>query len=413
MNLKDKLKPTGRRGVFYHEHPTRKHGIRKDRCFILRYTIQGKTRTETYGWLSGGITELDAERKIAEFRANAKEGSGPVSLAQEKELTELERQKEELERKRIEQEKLHRPTFSRLWELYSETLTKSRKTDRSNFERHLKPIHSKTPDEIVSLDIDRIRISMEKKGYAVQTVKHVLRLITRMVNYGLEQSPPLCKPLTFKMKFPKVDNTVTETLTPEEHARLLKAIYDDLDCDPWTGRAMLLALTTGMRRGELLRLQWSDVDLEFGFIELRETKSGKTHRIPLNAAAREVLEDTPRVSSDYVFPGREDKNGVRGKRHDFNRGSDRIRKSAQLPEGFRPFHGLRHHFATTLANSGQCTLYHLQRLLTHADPKTTQRYAHLADKGLKDASEIAVDLIGRKYKVESLDDHRKKTEGEG
>lgn len=406
MALLDNLISTGRTGIFYFEHETRKHGIKKDRCFVLRYTVKGKRHVETFGWQSEGKTLPLAEMKLAELKAAAKTGNGPATLAEEREIQELERKREEQERKRREIEEQNRPTFAHLWSLYSQTLTKSLKTDRANFERHLKHIHDKTPDEIVSLDIDRIRKAMEKKGYAVQTVKHVLRLITRMVNFGLEQSPPLCKPLTFKMKFPKVDNTVTETLEPAEHSRLLEVIREDLEIDPWTGRAMLLALTTGMRRGELLRLQWKDIDLEFGFIELRETKSGKTHRIPLNDAAREVLEDTPKVTSEYVFPGKEDKNGARGKRHDFNRGSKRIAEAAQLPEGFRPFHGLRHHFATTLANSGQCTLYHLQRLLTHADPKTTQRYAHLADKGLKDASGIAADLINGNAKVAKLDQQR-------
>ena len=62
---------------------------------------------------------------------------------------------------------------------------------------------------------------------------------------------------------------------------------------------------------------------------------------------------------------------------------------AGLPEDFRPIHGLRHVFASALASSGQVDMYTLQKLLTHSDPKTTQRYAHLRDDALKNAADLA------------------------
>lgn len=110
MALKENIKPTGRRGVFYQEHDTRKVGVKKDRLWILRYTIGGKTRTETFGWISEGFTELDAERKIAELRANAKSGVGPTSLAEER-----EHQSRDEERRQSE-EKHANTTFSTFFE---------------------------------------------------------------------------------------------------------------------------------------------------------------------------------------------------------------------------------------------------------------------------------------------------------
>ena len=56
---------------------------------------------------------------------------------------------------------------------------------------------------------------------------------------------------------------------------------------------------------------------------------------------------------------------------------------ANLPEDFRPFHGLRHTYASWLASSGNVDLYSLQKLLTHGSSKMTERYAHLADEALK------------------------------
>ena len=65
---------------------------------------------------------------------------------------------------------------------------------------------------------------------------------------------------------------------------------------------MKLVLFTGMRRGEIFRLQWGDIDLQRGFIDIRNPKGGKSVKIPLNAGAKEILESVPSSSnSPYVF----------------------------------------------------------------------------------------------------------------
>ena len=71
----------------------------------------------------------------------------------------------------------------------------------------------------------------------------------------------------------------------------------------------------------------------------------------------------------------------------------RIAKAAELPQGFRPLHGLRHVYASMLASSGQVDMYTLQKLLTHKSPLMTQRYAHLRDDALKRAASLAGDII--------------------
>ena len=123
---------------------------------------------------------------------------------------------------------------------------------------------------------------------------------------------------------------------------------------------MRMALLTGMRRGEMFKLKWEDVDFDRGFIHLRDPKGGKDQTIPLNQAAREVLEHHPKSDSPFVFPGRGGK-----QRTEIRRPIDRIRKAAGLPKDFRPLHGLRHTYASMLASSGQVDLYTLQKLLTH------------------------------------------------
>ena len=71
----------------------------------------------------------------------------------------------------------------------------------------------------------------------------------------------------------------------------------------------------------------------------------------------------------------------------------KIRDDAGLPRDFRPLHGLRHVYASMLASSGEVGMYTLQKLLTHKDPKMTQRYVHLRDEVLKRASNLAGSLI--------------------
>ena len=70
----------------------------------------------------------------------------------------------------------------------------------------------------------------------------------------------------------------------------------------------------------------------------------------------------------------------------------RLRKKAGLPH-FR-IHDLRHQYASFLVNSGR-TLYEVQQVLGHSDPKVTQRYAHLSTKSLQDAANSASIMIQR------------------
>lgn len=71
---------------------------------------------------------------------------------------------------------------------------------------------------------------------------------------------------------------------------------------------------------------------------------------------------------------------------DINKQVNAIKKAANLPDDFRPLHGLRHTFASVAVSNG-VPLSHVQKLLTHKDPTLTQRYAHLEDEALKRAAE--------------------------
>lgn len=279
-------------------------------------------------------------------------------------------------------------TFQALWEEYALSKVKNRsfKTDELRYQKYIMPfLASKEPNKLVPLDIERVRLSMQKAGMAPQTVKHVLALIKRIANFG--ENHGLCSNVKFKIKIPIVDNKKTEDLSPEELTRLIAAIDDDSNRAVAT--MMKLALFTGMRKGEIFKLHWDDINFHRGFILIRSPKGGMSQEIPLNGETEKLLRSWDKTpGSAFVFPGH---NG--GQRATISAAAKKIKKAAGLPDSFRPMHGLRHVYASMLASSGKVDMYTLQKLLTHKSPVMTQRYAHLRDETLKRAAELAGNII--------------------
>jgi integrase len=282
----------------------------------------------------------------------------------------------------------NRWTFGRLWEEYKRNKPelKGVVTDQNRFKNYIEPhFDKKEPVDIQPLDIDRFRLRA-LKGKSPGTVKNVLELLRRLANFGVNKQ--LCGGFKFRIELPRANNEKTEDLSPEQLQNLMKAIDDDKH--PHAGPIMKLALYTGMRRGEIFRLKWRDLDFQKGFIHIREPKGGQDQKIPLNDAASDLLINHERSRSPYVFPGRKGR-----KRTDIHKSINQIKKNADLPKDFRALHGLRHVYASMLASSGKVDMYTLQKLLTHKSPQMTQRYAHLRDEALRKASELAGSLISQ------------------
>lgn len=373
-------------GVYYVEGQAVATG-KPERIYYVMYRRDGKLIEE-----KAGRQHQDAmtPAKAARIRAERIEG---------KALSNQARREEEQAAKEVE---AGRWTLAKLWEEYSSQKTSgpALTTDRSRFEKYLKPTFGeKEPAEVLTLDLDRMRSRLLKQGKSPQTVKHVLALFKRLVRFGVKKG--LCDspdPRKQTISMPRVDNETTEDLDADELARLVQAIEDEPNIQ--AANFMRMALFTGMRRGELFKLEWRDVDFERGFIHIRHPKGGKSQKIPLNDAARGVLEGHPHVDgTPYVFPGQGGKQRVT-----IQVASNRIKARAGLPADFRPLHGLRHLFASTLASSGQVDMLTLQKLLTHKSPQMTKRYSHLRDDALKQASEVAGNLLGNVGKPrESMD----------
>jgi integrase len=294
---------------------------------------------------------------------------------------------------RREQEEKNRP-FEEIAAAYFEIKGPTLKgvvTDKNRYAKHLAPLCGKrTVNEITPQVIEELRKSLgdRKPG----TVWNCLELLRRIVNFGFKTNR--CPALTFQIEMPVKDNEVVEYLKPEEAQRFLAVLKD------WPVRdvanMLRLAFFTGMRRGEMFKLETDDVDFHMKLIRIRAPKGGKSVSVGLSEVAEEIIraqlawrtEHFP--DSSYVFPG---KGGAQ--RQDCS-AVDKIRKAAELPVKFRPFHGLRHHFAVTLANSGQFTLDIISEMLTHKNADfTKKKYGQFLPESMTAASNAAAAILGK------------------
>ena len=172
---------------------------------------------------------------------------------------------------------------------------------------------------------------------------------------------------------------LTRFLSREEIARLHRAL------DRRTGEGgrrqadiIRLLLLTGCRRGEILRLRWSEVQADG--IVLADSKTGP-RRVPLNSQARRILDRQPRTDSPFVFPSPLDPSRPRGRDLSI---WDRVREEAGI-EDVR-LHDLRHTHASHAVMNG-VPVPVVSRMLGHSNVRMTLRYAHLGDREIEAEAE--------------------------
>jgi integrase/recombinase XerD len=179
---------------------------------------------------------------------------------------------------------------------------------------------------------------------------------------------------TLHLEYPRLPRPLPRALKVAEVERLIRSLPKTLL--GLRDRALLeLLWGTGMRRGEVVRLQLTDVDFEERTILIREGKGGKDRVVPLGRKAKAVLleyiEARPRLlrGSDpgAVFLGRH------GQRLGVNHLSDHLRTLGKRIAVKLAPHRLRHSCATHLLR-GRADIRHIQRLLGHTSLQTTERY---------------------------------------
>ena len=141
-----------------------------------------------------------------------------------------------------------------------------------------------------------------------------------------------------------------------------------------------VAIYAGPRRGELLRLRWSNVDFNLNAINFTETKTNKDRSVPMEPIVRDALSRLRDSAGDaeYVFVNPDTKTRYTDVKKSFSAAC----REASITD-FR-FHDLRHTFGTRLADAG-VDVVKIKELMGHASIVTTMRYMHATDKGKRGA----------------------------
>ena len=175
-------------------------------------------------------------------------------------------------------------------------------------------------------------------------------------------------------------------LSRDEAQRLMRALEKS---DRPEAFAIRLLLLTGARKSEILKARWENVRLDQRLLTVPLSKSGKPRHIPLSDEAIAVIRTIPRQPGNpWLFPGHAPGKPL----SDLYLFWNRLRRSMGLADV--RIHDLRHTFASFLVNAGH-SLYEVQKLLGHSDPRTTMRYAHLEQASLVAVAETVSVFLAR------------------
>ena len=168
-------------------------------------------------------------------------------------------------------------------------------------------------------------------------------------------------------------------LTHEEYEKVFSAL--EIMANQKAANAIRLLILTGARRGEVLSLEWDDLDLTLGIWNRppHKSKDRKRKRIPLSNNALLLLKGMhDAAEGNFLFPTSKGTHMP-----DLNRPWRWLRNEVEIPD--LRIHDLRHSFASILVSSGE-TLETIGKLLGHSQHQTTMRYAHLMDDPLRNAA---------------------------
>jgi len=242
-------------GVRYRESQDRRIRVkghyRPDRCFYIYYKVSGQSINEKIGWESEGLSGEQARDIRGTITSN------------------IRKKKENV-------------PFSVLAENYIDLLKRDRKSwkpDASRYRNHISPELADTPiKDIDRFVVTRLRAGLQKKGLAPKSIFLVLTLIRAMFNkaplWGLHTAEnPVSEASRLDDKFLEVpDNNRTRYLTNEEARTLLESLATkSTDVHDMA----FLSLYTGMRAGEILKLQWRDIDFKTSLIRIRNQRTMK------------------------------------------------------------------------------------------------------------------------------------------
>ena len=272
----------------------------------------------------------------------------------------------------------------------------------NRYRDHIKHSLGHLPIESISKnDINHLIMLLKDKNLAPATIDRIRQQVSAIFNLAIGSEKCKNNPASVSrvdssslMRLNKRSiNNARERYLSKEEANLL---LDELKLRRFDVYFMaLLALTTGARAGEILRIQYKDIDMENKYINLPETKNGSSRKIKITPKVYTIL-------SQIEFEG-PNKYLFTGSRHDHLQSIPNI-YSTIANELFNSeldtkdakhrvcFHTLRHTFASWLAINGT-PIFTIQKLMGHKDINMTLRYAKLSP----DAGVEAVNNLEEKF----------------
>jgi integrase len=353
--------------------------------------VAGKRKAINFGWASEGWTEARVWEKLNLYKNNAKTGTGPTSLKEERQIEEA---KKEYEKEKALLEQKDKISFSDFFDGEYLPVSKTNKKPESwrkeveHFKNWLEPELGLLPmKQIAPFNIEKLKKQMLRKGRSPRTIQYCLATFRQCWNHARVIGLVKVDSPTKAVKIPKFDNKRLRFLTMAEAECLLNKLKDRSE---QVYQLALLSLHTGARAGELFSLEWGNVDLPNEVLTVRDSKSGRTRYLYLTQQGKSVFENMASEvkTGDLVF---KDKNGKK-----IGKISNTFTKTVEvlgLNNGVTDrrqkviFHTLRHTFASWHVQNGT-DLYTLKDLLGHHSITQTERYSHLRPDGLKKAAKM-------------------------
>lgn len=378
-----KWQASGVKGVRFREHPERIYRNVPDRYFSIRFTRQGRDVEEGLGWSSEGWTLRKASALRDTLRNAAKMGSGPTTLAEAREEREQAAKAAAVAADKSRSYQALATTYYIPWATREK---KSAWLDIIRLDNYLFPEFGDMSLDAITTDMVaryRDRLLQELKP---STVKQILALLRKTLNVFATQGLFDRRNPVSAVKMPRLDNACERFLTRAEYKRLLDATCE-AQC-PDLHDAVILSVHTGLRLGELYRLDAGDVDLAHGYLTVREDGGKPGGVVPLNKEVAAMLRRRLAGKRRGVVFVPTDKRS-----HAFSKQFTWLTLAIGLNRGDEDrqhrltFHSLRHTFASWLALA-DVELYRIQKLMRHKTPAMTQRYAHLRPSGLRENVDV-------------------------
>lgn len=235
-----------------------------------------------------------------------------------------------------------------------------------------------TPSLIAEMRDKLIHSEVDGRKRAAATVVKFLATLSHILSKCVNEWQWLEVNPVMKVSKPTLPKGRTRFLDDSEREKLLIACKSSKN--PYLYTIVILGISTGMRRGEILNLTWPDIDFERERIILRETKNGEVRILPLVGLAQQLLRELEKfrnINSFLLFPGKDPKSPI-----DFRSAWVVAMKKAAIMDF--TFHSIRHTFASYCMMDGS-SLNDVADLLGHkSSHSVTKRYCHLSDAYRKD-----------------------------